>query len=174
MQFAWLKYFTYQLVSNYKQHILSPARVRKVCCSLPELCVKLLYLNFCGWWGAWFFFWGGGRNLWYCMRYFKFSRRRVWYSELSSGIYCCVKWLSTDVSEVRTASIIRDAPPAHSSGSARQIGTCWTQHQPGTSHPTPKHQDPIHPIQIHRPAYQGGHWDPASSEQHEQGGWSRS
>jgi hypothetical protein len=29
-------------------------------------------------------------------------------SELSSGIYCRVKWLSTDVSEVRTASIIRD------------------------------------------------------------------
>jgi hypothetical protein len=37
---------------------------------------------------------------------FKFSRRRVWCSELSSGIYCRVKWLSTDVSEVRTASII--------------------------------------------------------------------
>jgi hypothetical protein len=31
---------------------------------------------------------------------FKFSRRRVWCSELSSGIYCRVKWLSTDVSEV--------------------------------------------------------------------------
>jgi hypothetical protein len=29
-------------------------------------------------------------------------------SELSSGIYCRVKWLSTDVSEVRTASIIRE------------------------------------------------------------------
>jgi hypothetical protein len=29
-------------------------------------------------------------------------------SELSSGIYCRIKWLSTDVSEVRTASIIRD------------------------------------------------------------------
>jgi hypothetical protein len=29
-------------------------------------------------------------------------------SELSSGIYCRVKWLSTDVSEVHTASIIRD------------------------------------------------------------------
>jgi hypothetical protein len=27
-------------------------------------------------------------------------------SELSSGMYCRVKWLSTDVSEVRTASII--------------------------------------------------------------------
>jgi len=39
---------------------------------------------------------------------FKFSRRRVWCSELSSGLYCRVKWLSTDVSEVRTASIIRD------------------------------------------------------------------
>jgi hypothetical protein len=39
---------------------------------------------------------------------FKFSRRGVWCSELSSGLYCRVKWLSTDVSEVRTASIIRD------------------------------------------------------------------
>jgi hypothetical protein len=39
---------------------------------------------------------------------FKFSRRRVWCSELSSGLYCRVKWLWTDVSEVRTASIIRD------------------------------------------------------------------
>jgi hypothetical protein len=29
-------------------------------------------------------------------------------SELSSGLYCRLKWLSTDVSEVRTASIIRD------------------------------------------------------------------
>jgi hypothetical protein len=26
---------------------------------------------------------------------FKFSRRRVWCSELSSGMYCRVKWLST-------------------------------------------------------------------------------
>jgi hypothetical protein len=33
---------------------------------------------------------------------------RLWCSELSSGMYCRVKWLSTDVSEVRTASIIRD------------------------------------------------------------------
>jgi hypothetical protein len=40
-------------------------------------------------------------------RDFKISRRRVWSSELSSGMYCRVKWLSTDVSEVRTASIIR-------------------------------------------------------------------
>jgi hypothetical protein len=32
----------------------------------------------------------------------------VWCSELSSGIYCRVKWLSTDFSDVRTASIIRD------------------------------------------------------------------
>jgi hypothetical protein len=29
-----------------------------------------------------------------------------WHSELSSGLYCRVKWLSTDVSEVRTASIV--------------------------------------------------------------------
>jgi hypothetical protein len=34
---------------------------------------------------------------------FKFSRRRVWSSELSSGMYCHAKWLSTDVSEVRAA-----------------------------------------------------------------------
>jgi hypothetical protein len=39
----------------------------------------------------------------------KFSRRRVWCSELSSGIYWRVKWLSTDVSEVRTASIIHSS-----------------------------------------------------------------
>jgi hypothetical protein len=44
---------------------------------------------------------------------FKFSRRRVWRSELSSGMYCRVKWLSTDVSEVRTASIIRDESCNH-------------------------------------------------------------
>jgi hypothetical protein len=37
---------------------------------------------------------------------FKFSQQRVWCSELSSGIYCRVKLLSTDVSEVNTASII--------------------------------------------------------------------
>jgi hypothetical protein len=41
MHFAWLKYFTYNLVpvlaSNCKQHILSPAEVRKVCYSLAEL-----------------------------------------------------------------------------------------------------------------------------------------
>jgi hypothetical protein len=38
---------------------------------------------------------------------FKFSRRRVWSSE-SSGMYCHVfNWMSTDVSEVRAASIIR-------------------------------------------------------------------
>jgi hypothetical protein len=38
---------------------------------------------------------------------FKFSRRRVWSSDLSSGMYCRVKKLSTDVSDVRAASIIR-------------------------------------------------------------------
>jgi hypothetical protein len=42
----------------------------------------------------------------YIMWDFKFSRRRVWCSELSSGLYYHVKWLSTNVSEVRTASII--------------------------------------------------------------------
>jgi hypothetical protein len=34
------------------------------------------------------------------------SERNFTCSELSSGLYCRVKWLSTDVSEVRTASII--------------------------------------------------------------------
>jgi hypothetical protein len=43
-------------------------------------------------------------------------------SELSSGLYCRVKWLSTDVSEVRTASIIRDR-----SGIRRQL---WTSYSP--------------------------------------------
>jgi hypothetical protein len=37
---------------------------------------------------------------------FKFSRRRVWCSQLSSGIYCRVKLLSTDVSEVRTETSV--------------------------------------------------------------------
>jgi hypothetical protein len=44
---AFLKYFTYHLVPalapNYKQHILSPAEVRKVCYSLAELVVKSVY-----------------------------------------------------------------------------------------------------------------------------------
>jgi hypothetical protein len=42
---------------------------------------------------------------------FKFSRRRVWSSEMSSGMYCRVKQLSTDVSEVRVASIITAVHP---------------------------------------------------------------
>jgi hypothetical protein len=50
--FAWLKYFTYHLVPvlapNYKQHILSPAEVRKLCYSLAELYVKCVYLNLFG------------------------------------------------------------------------------------------------------------------------------
>jgi hypothetical protein len=41
-------------------------------------------------------------TFWLIVWDFKFSLRRVWCSELSSGIYCRVKWLSTDVSEVRT------------------------------------------------------------------------
>jgi hypothetical protein len=40
-------------------------------------------------------------------RIFKFNLISLWCSELSFGIYCGVKWLSSDVSEVRTASIIR-------------------------------------------------------------------
>jgi hypothetical protein len=45
MLYACLKYFTYHLVlvlaPNYKQHILSPAKHRKVCYSLSELYAKL-------------------------------------------------------------------------------------------------------------------------------------
>jgi hypothetical protein len=36
------------------------------------------------------------------------KQKYYWCSELSSGLYCRVNRLSTDVSEVRTASIIRD------------------------------------------------------------------
>jgi hypothetical protein len=47
--FAWLTYFTYDLVPvlapNYNQHILSPAKLRKVRYSLAELHVKYVYLN---------------------------------------------------------------------------------------------------------------------------------
>jgi hypothetical protein len=41
-------------------------------------------------------------------------------SELSSGLYCRIKWLSTDVSEVRTASIIRDDPEDNSEHHTRR------------------------------------------------------
>jgi hypothetical protein len=47
--FAWLQYFTYRLVPvlapNYKQNILSPAKIRKVCYSLADFYVKCVYLN---------------------------------------------------------------------------------------------------------------------------------
>jgi hypothetical protein len=49
--FAWLKYFTYHLLlvpvlaPNYKQHILSPDKVRKICYSLAELYIKCLFEN---------------------------------------------------------------------------------------------------------------------------------
>jgi hypothetical protein len=39
------------LVPNYKQHILSPTKVRKVCYSSAELYVKSVYLNLLGWRG---------------------------------------------------------------------------------------------------------------------------
>jgi hypothetical protein len=49
-QFAWLKYFIYQLVPvlapNYKQHSLSPAKVRNVCYSLTEIYVKICLFEF--------------------------------------------------------------------------------------------------------------------------------
>jgi hypothetical protein len=53
--FAWLKYFTYHtlllplLATNYKQHILSPTKVRKVFYSLAELYAKSRYLNLFVW-----------------------------------------------------------------------------------------------------------------------------
>jgi hypothetical protein len=50
---AWFKYFTYQLVlvlsPNYKQNILRPPKVRKVCYSLAELHVKSLNFNLFRW-----------------------------------------------------------------------------------------------------------------------------
>jgi hypothetical protein len=54
--FTWLKYFTYRLVAvlapNYKPHILSPAKVRKVYYSLAEIYVKCVYLNLFAWRGS--------------------------------------------------------------------------------------------------------------------------
>jgi hypothetical protein len=45
--------FIYHLVSvlatNYKQHILSSAKFRKVCYSLRDIFVKSVYLNLFGW-----------------------------------------------------------------------------------------------------------------------------
>jgi hypothetical protein len=45
--FAWLKYFTYHsepvLAPNYKQHILEPAKFRKIRYSLAELCHICLF-----------------------------------------------------------------------------------------------------------------------------------
>jgi hypothetical protein len=50
--FARSKYFTYLLVpvlaANCKQHILSPAEVRKICHSLAETYVIPVYLNLLG------------------------------------------------------------------------------------------------------------------------------
>jgi hypothetical protein len=50
--FAWMTYFTFHLVTvlapNYKQHILSSAKLRKVCYSLPGLYVRSVYLNLFG------------------------------------------------------------------------------------------------------------------------------
>jgi hypothetical protein len=37
------------LAPNYKQHILSTAKLRKACYSLPELYVKSVYFNLFGW-----------------------------------------------------------------------------------------------------------------------------
>jgi hypothetical protein len=52
-----LQYFTSLLVPvlapNYKQHILSPAEVRKVCYSLAERYVRSVYVNIFGWRGVW-------------------------------------------------------------------------------------------------------------------------
>jgi hypothetical protein len=40
------------LAPNYKQHILSPAKVGKVCSSSAELYIKSVYLNLFKWKGA--------------------------------------------------------------------------------------------------------------------------
>jgi hypothetical protein len=54
--FAWFKHFTYRLLlvpvlaPNYKQHILSPPKVRKVYL-LAKLYVKSVYLDLFGWRG---------------------------------------------------------------------------------------------------------------------------
>jgi hypothetical protein len=45
---------------------------------------------------------------WWSVTMHKTDKSLSWCSKLSSGIYCRVKWLSTDVSEVCTASIIPD------------------------------------------------------------------
>jgi hypothetical protein len=56
--FSRLKYFTYRLLlvlvlaPNYKQHILSLAKVRKVCYSLAKIYVKSAYLNLFWWRGV--------------------------------------------------------------------------------------------------------------------------
>jgi hypothetical protein len=55
--FGWLKYITYQLLlvqvpaPNYKQHILTPTIVRRVCYSLDKLYVKFVCLNLLRWIG---------------------------------------------------------------------------------------------------------------------------
>jgi hypothetical protein len=58
--FSQAQYFTCHLVAvlapNYKQHILSPAEVRKECYSLAEIYVIYVYLNL--------FEWKGARRLW--------------------------------------------------------------------------------------------------------------
>jgi hypothetical protein len=52
---AWLKGFTYHLVPVlvpiYKQHILSSAKLRTVCYSLPQIYVNSVYFNLFGWRG---------------------------------------------------------------------------------------------------------------------------
>jgi hypothetical protein len=74
--FAWFKYFTYCLVPvltpNYKQHILLPAKVRKVCHSLAELYVKSVYLNLFGWRGA------QGIEVWEPLEYNKIIFKIMW------------------------------------------------------------------------------------------------
>jgi hypothetical protein len=47
-----LTYLISVLVPNYKQHTLSPTKVRKVCYSLAELHVRCVYLNLFGWRGS--------------------------------------------------------------------------------------------------------------------------
>jgi hypothetical protein len=55
MQFVIEIFYSYLvpvLAPNYKQHILSPAKVRKLCFSLAERYVRSVYENVFGWRGG--------------------------------------------------------------------------------------------------------------------------
>jgi hypothetical protein len=76
-----LKYFTYHLVpveimaTNYKQHILSPTKVRKVCYSLVERYENRFICNYSG---------GGGVKF---MKHFKEDVKYKKNGNLWSSVY---------------------------------------------------------------------------------------